>query len=103
MLLACAIGAPSHAATADPFFASPTIVADFGAATRPFGAAVGDFDGDGQVDLVVGRTTGNLAFVKGRGDGTFNAPVPFAWKQAYYNAWGLVAADVNNDGRLDVV
>lgn len=87
----------------NPFFASPSVAADFGAATRPFGVAVGDFDGDGLADLVIGRTTGNIAFVKGNGDGTFAAPVTFAWKQAFFNAWAFTATDVNGDGKLDVV
>jgi hypothetical protein len=87
----------------DPFFAMPSTIADFGAGNRPFGIAAGDFDGDGKVDLVVGRTTGNVAFVKGSGDGTFAPPVVFIWKQAFFNAWAFAASDVNGDGKLDVV
>lgn len=87
----------------DPFFAKPAVVADLGANTRPFGLAAADFDGDGAVDLVVGRTTGNVAFVAGNGDGTFAAPVVFGWKQAFFNAWAFAAGDVNGDGYADVV
>jgi hypothetical protein len=103
---------PSHrvvvsaAATAvpwDPFFANQTTIADFGATNRPFGVAAGDYDGDNNVDLVIGRTTGNVAFVKGNGDGTFVAPTVFSWKQAFFNAWAFTAADINGDGFLDVV
>lgn len=100
-------GAPSaHAAVEppwDPFFAKPAAVADLGANTRPFGLAAADFDGDGAVDLVVGRTTGNVAFLAGNGDGTFTAPVVFGWKQAFFNAWAFAAGDVNGDGHADVV
>ncbi|MEX2210639.1 MAG: FG-GAP-like repeat-containing protein [Gaiellaceae bacterium] len=91
------------AARYDPFFALQQTAADFGAAARPFGIAAGDFDGDGRADLFVGRTTGNIAFVKGNGDGTFAAPVVFPWKQAFFNAWAFAAADIDGDGNLDVV
>ena len=87
----------------DPFFTTPTVVADLGANFRPFGIAAGDFDGDADLDLVVGRTTGNIVLLRGNGNGTFAAPSAFAWKQAYYNAWAMAAADVNGDGHLDVI
>jgi FG-GAP-like repeat len=64
----------------------------------------GDFDGDGKVDLVVAINDAaiGLSLLKGNGDGSFNAPVNFA------NTWGfdspdVVAVDLNNDGKLDVV
>lgn len=87
----------------DPFFAAPTTVVSFGAATRPFGVAVGDYDKDGNVDLVVGRTTGNIHFVQGNGDGTFGTPTQYAWKQAYFNAWASATGDANLDGNLDLI
>ena len=104
-LVATVMAVPAAAADGryDPFFAAPDTVADFGASTRPFGVAAGDFDGDGNADLVIGRTTGNVAFAKGNGDGTFAAPVAFAWKQTTFNTWAFAPADVNGDGNLDVV
>ncbi|MGH2754714.1 MAG: FG-GAP-like repeat-containing protein [Actinomycetota bacterium] len=88
----------------DPFFATQTTAADFGATTRPFGVAAGNYDEDTHSDLVVGRTTGNVAFVKGNGDGTFQAPSAFTtWKLAFFNGWAFAPADINGDGDLDVV
>jgi hypothetical protein len=87
----------------DPYFAVPTIAADVGSSARPFGVAAGDFDGDDVDDLMIGRTTGNVAFVKGNGDGSFAAPVQFGWKQAFFNTWAFASADVNGDDHLDVV
>lgn len=99
-------GSPVTAAVTppwDPFFANPVNDANLGASTRQFGIAAGDFDKDHDIDLVVGRTTGNKAFIAGNGDGSFQAPVTYGWKQAYYNAWAFAAADLNGDSNLDVV
>ena len=88
----------------DPFFAGQATVADFGATTRPFGVAAGDFDDDGNADLVVGRDDGQHRLPEGqRRRHLRSAPIVFAWKQAFFNAWAFAAGDVNGDGNLDVV
>jgi hypothetical protein len=60
------------------------------------GVAVGDFNGDGVVDIVVQSSQGQYLLV-GNGDGTFQAPVSFS---ATVNMAGVMG-DFNGDGRLD--
>lgn len=67
--------------------------------------AAGDFNGDGRVDLAVSLNSAefSLALLTGNGDGTFNAPVTFDNTAAQDDAPAIVATDLDNDGRLDVV
>src|SRR4026208_1822867 len=67
--------------------------------------AAGDFNGDGRVDLVVSLNdpTFSLSLLTGNGDGTFKAPVNFVNTAAKEDSPAVVATDLDNDGRLDVV
>src|SRR5687768_17537792 len=67
--------------------------------------AAGDFNGDGRVDLAVSLNSFefSLALLTGNGDGTFNAPVTFDNTAAHDDSPAIVATDLDNDGRLDVV
>jgi len=67
--------------------------------------AAGDFNGDGRVDLAVSINDPNisLALLAGNGDGTFNAPVTFQTNTAPVDSPAIVATDLDNDGRLDLV
>jgi hypothetical protein len=65
---------------------------------HPDSIAVGDFRGNGILDLVV-TYAGGIAMLQGNGDGTFQ---PAMTIDTVSFASSLVAADLNNDGRLDL-
>ena len=67
--------------------------------------AAGDFNGDGRIDLVVSLNDPafSLSLLTGNGNGTFNAPVNFDNTGAQEDSPAVVATDLDNDGRLDVV
>jgi len=66
----------------------------------------GDFNGDGHADLVVAGTIvggrNQLVLLPGRGDGTFGAKIPIL-DVSSSNFTALAAADLNRDGRLDLL
>jgi hypothetical protein len=74
-------------------------------------AIPGDFNADGNIDIVVSYfnayldpTSGyGLVFLPGKGDGTFGAPVPLQANNLSSIEPLLLAADINNDGKLDVL
>ncbi len=65
-----------------------------------------DFNGDGKLDLAANQVaTGNVAVMLGAGNGTFAAPVTYTGPglNASYNGLQMAAADVNQDGKIDLV
>jgi hypothetical protein len=68
--------------------------------------ALGDLNNDGNLDIVVGSAfgasdgNGLITVLLGNGDGTFKPP---AWYETGYAPTAFALADVNGDGKLDVV
>lgn len=70
-------------------------------AVQASGFTVGDFNGDGKVDVIVVYST-SLSILFGNGDGTLQAPVPL--NQSLGNLYSTAAsADFNGDGKLDLL
>jgi hypothetical protein len=85
-------------ATTQPRFLEPV---GFPVGTNPDGAAVGDLNHDGSLDLVVANFIDNtVSVLLGRGDGTFAPKVDY---QTGKGPSSIAIADVNGDGKPDLV
>jgi hypothetical protein len=75
-----------------------------------YSAVVGDFNGDGFLDVVAEYSNvyddppagSGLVFVPGKGDGTFGTAIPFS-QNSSLSAGPVLTADLNNDKKLDLV
>ncbi len=93
------LGSVAGTETANPFTVATPVPATF----TPITIAVGDFNGDGIDDLAVtGTVSGNsvVGVFLGKGGGAFGTPTLIPQSPA---AFGIVAADVLGNGKLDIV
>jgi hypothetical protein len=79
----------------------PRIDVTVGAAPRA--VVVGDFNGDGRLDVAVAQQLSNtVSVLLGHGDGTFARPMVFTASGANFTPASMVVDDVNGDGRPDL-
>lgn len=80
---------------------------NFGVGSNPSAVGVGDFNGDGKLDIAVANYGGygnvpNVSLLLGEGDGTFQPAVDYATDSGPYGLYSLALGDFNGDGRLDM-
>jgi len=72
----------------------------YGTASVSYSVAVGDFNGDGKLDLAVADyNTSAMGVLLGNGDGTFQAQIGYATGTFPH---GVAVGDFNGDGKLDL-
>jgi len=91
--------------------ASSTLTSSFGVASSPEWVVAADFDGDGRMDIATSSDIDDkVSVLVGNGDGTFKPAVnsdgtlkPSVNFDVGMGAWGIVAIDLNGDGKPDIV
>ena len=79
-------------------------VTTYGTGSSPHGMAVADANGDGKLDLFTANTNSdNVGVLLGTGIGSFGPVTTYATGVALGLPYGIAAADVNRDGKLDLL
>ncbi len=110
VILLAGIAIPAQAQTHPPaFFAYPSTfeingIADYGNLLGVQAAAVGDFNGDGKLDVVsIMGGYWEIDVALGNGDGTFQVPILNTYSfPSNTSPYALAVGDFNGDGRLDL-
>ena len=75
--------------------------ANFVTNTDPTSIVIGDFNGDGKLDVAAANKTANsISILLGNGDGTLQQATTIVLSSS---PWFLVASDLNTDGKTDLV
>ena len=84
-------------------FSPITAISTDSVPTNPTNATIADFNGDGNLDLAVANNGSNsVSILFGNGSGGFTAPTVFPMG-AGAAPFGITAADVNGDGKPDLL
>ena len=82
-------------------FANPIEIADGNDIDNPRGAAIADFDGDNNLDIVVvSYDGGNVTIIPNNGNGTFASPRSVG---TVSNPFSIDATDLDGDGDIDIL
>ncbi|CAF3946881.1 unnamed protein product [Adineta steineri] len=74
-----------------------------GSSSHPYGVAVGDFNGDGKIDIVSAtQVTNNIGIFLNNGAGTFATQVTYPTGSSSH-PYGVAVGDFNGDGKIDIV